>query len=505
MKSGFFACIAVLFVSGIAFSQHWPVVNTIPNHVDAYSPLYTAGTNGDMCAAINNAILAANGSSPHTSLVVDARGFTGVRGCESNPFHGANVSVKLLLGASTAILTSITWYSPAVTFRIEGELAGNIAISGGTTIVGSGPDCGGITMGTVTYNSSTHACTFTDNDNNSMSVPVLSTAGGAGGESSSYYVTFGVNHDPLPAGNYYPIIVMGGQGSSEKSGFDSDSDAWMLSHLKIDLGGNTGSIGVYSLNNQERTIINDVRIGFACGTAVAGGVTPVNCVGVMGDRVEYSAGTVTSGVPARAGSTRMSIEHFNFAGELAQDCASCYGIVYNGSPIAIDLSSTGCVGSAAYVNQSLTGGAFNVNSPSTQISVSAAGASCGASGTACHITGPPTAGYGTGDNTSAGCTIQTDGSGHLTFINVVTTGGANYPNSQVTGGPMLFDINCAGDVSPTGRVEACFWEEGTINTQVSHLHVINPIPGTYAIERGVTELCRAGFLPMWIPVGTHCT
>lgn len=42
MRSKSYACFAVLFVSSFASSQQWRVVNTIPNHVDAYSPVFWA-------------------------------------------------------------------------------------------------------------------------------------------------------------------------------------------------------------------------------------------------------------------------------------------------------------------------------------------------------------------------------------------------------------------------------------------------------------------------------
>jgi len=70
--------------------------------VDATSPVYTSGTSGDMCRAINNAYLSANFTG-----TVDARGFTGTQACTVNPFDAANKPVELLLNRTVNIVTGV--------------------------------------------------------------------------------------------------------------------------------------------------------------------------------------------------------------------------------------------------------------------------------------------------------------------------------------------------------------------------------------------------------------
>lgn len=498
----FFSCLSLLLILGTSlFSQ----VES-RHYLDAYNPIYTAGTAGDMCAAGNNALNTTFTANPsnnlaiRTNMLLDLSGFENNRGCMSNLFHGSaswgnNISVDILLGANTNLLQSVTQYSPNVTFRVIGQLAGNIAESGGTTFQGSGPACTGAPF-FATFTSG--VCSFTDDDGNIVSVPQLSHVGGSYGESSSYYLNFAnIPHGPVPAGTImYPLWVAGGQGSttgSEHSGMNANGDAWEFEHLKFDFGGNTNTVGIYSSNNQERTVARDIRIGFNCGTAGGGSFSPQYCFGIMGDRAGYSTGGVSSGQATQAGSTRMSVEHFNYAGELLADCPTCGGLIFEGTPNTVVFGSETCtVPPTGFIANSLTNGTID---NTTIFSVGNPGV-CSVLPTTFTVYAPPN-NYGDTPVSTAHGTVASTGTA-ITGLTLSAGSYTGYVNSPVTGGPMLFDINCAG-VSLTIRTGWCFWEEGTEGTLVSHLHVINPgVPPDYsykaAVVRGTGGVVQGGVI-----------
>jgi|GEM_PF-7131858 len=112
------------------------VVQSVSAQVDSPSIIdATVFTGTDMCQKINNAITTVI-TSP-APVTIDARGFTGMQNCGSNPFginsqnlvNAAAYTGRLLLGGVT-INTSVQWTMPNQYFWIEGIAMANVSSTG---------------------------------------------------------------------------------------------------------------------------------------------------------------------------------------------------------------------------------------------------------------------------------------------------------------------------------------------------------------------------------------
>jgi hypothetical protein len=486
----------------------------------------------DMCAKINAAYM-----SSAFAGSIDATAFAGLQPCTSNPFHGKNAVVHLYLNPTVTIITSTPWFTPQVTHSIEGLVAGNITETGGATIEACGPTVPtGVTFasGACTITSSgtvvaqfpgataisgiagtvtrTATCATTciplapgqavdivgssvAADNGFQIVgtvtgtpPTSFTFSGSGigaatGASVSTRTHFNIPHGPFPVGDYSAVVNEGGQGASEGDGWNLDGDAWLLKNVKVELGGNFNIFGVYTVNSQERSLLEQSRGGPACGTDAVGNAK--NCANVFYDRTEMPLGT---GGTQNAGITRPTIRDFNMASETGptnNNCTSCYGVVFEGSAISVQLTSTGCSQPpTAYVTSVNTSGAIQ------GIAVGNNGVGGCLTATVSHIYGAPTS-YGaplTGLQTSAAASAPIV-NGVISQINIGTAG-SGYSTALVTGGPILENIN----IAPTGsaKFQNGIWIEGVLNAEISKVHCLNLLE--YCAYFGIGTYTQGGIL-----------
>ena len=373
------------------------------------SQLYLDATQfagADMCAQINTAYSAAA-----FNAVIDARGFTGFQACNSNPFHGKNMSVQLLLG-NTQIVTSVPWWPPQNAHSIEGSAAGNSANNQGTILIACGPGA----PTSANWNGTNSTCTV-----NSISIPQFPNA--------TTTLTFNVPHGPFPTGTYACMICDGGQGTSEGSGWNSNAFAGVLKNVKLHFGGNNNVFGYYTENEQERSAFEESFCGFYGST---------NDACTFHDRTEAPTG--------QAGPTHFAIHDSNLNPNLSADSSSDYGVVVEGSDITIAFTQGTCASlPTAWVTSVSGAGAVTATLIGNN-----GGSGCGTTHPTCTITGAPPTYQGT-LVTNATCTPVIS-SGVVTSL---TIGGTNsgYPQGFIGGGPdEINNFTAAGSANP-GRMQ----------------------------------------------------
>lgn len=302
-------------------------------YVDATQfPSNRTGFPNDICAKINYALNFAAGNtippvSPATVFTIDARGFTGVQACNSNPFGippgrtaGLNLPIRLLLG-NVVIVTSAPWFTPAFAHSIQGIVPG-FQFTGfeGTVIAACGPGLNGVNG--INYNvntSSPNTCSWAGG-----SVPQFP-------QSTAVTLTFTIAHGPFPKSSSLPpgsapyacVICGGGEGpTGDGSGWSTNGSGEEIRDLRIDIGGNSNIFGYYTQNEMERNVLELMQIGGFGSQSPVSGVTATssNAADMFYDDTE---------TPASNPASRNVIRDISLLGNYG--CGSlCYGIVYEG-------------------------------------------------------------------------------------------------------------------------------------------------------------------------------
>jgi hypothetical protein len=359
----------------------------------------------DMCAKINAAYLALGTAGG----VVDARAFQGPQGCNSNPFHGKNYSVVLLLGGVTTV-TSVPWYTPQQSHEIRG-IGGT-----GTVIQGCGPASSG-------WSSVTSNCT-----EGTVTVPQFPDA--------TNTLSFSWPHGPFATGTYAALINDGGEGTSEGSAWNSDAFGGRADSLKLDCGGNNNCFGYYTRNEQERSGLFNVTCG-DLGTGSACG---------FWDRMGANV--------AQSGPTHYAVRDVNMNANLTSDSASTYGLVFEGAQIEVNLTGGGGSGATAWVT-GVSGGVIS-------------GLTLGYPGSS--YTSAPTCTINTTASPTTVATCSTTEAGGVVTGISLTNAGAGYNNGLFGGGPdEVSNITMAGGANP-GRIEDGVWLEGYDDPHLGYLH-----------------------------------
>lgn len=265
----------------------------------------------DWCAKVNAAYLAL----PSSGGVIDARGFSSPQACNSNPYHGANKSVIVLL-PSGIIVSSVPWYTPSTPNAIFGTVSGNGNSNQGSIIDFCGPQSG--TWGGAN-------CTA-----NAVTVPQFPNA--------TNQLTFhNAPHGPFPPGTYACGICSGGQGSSEQQGWNNDGFAHIVEHVKLLMGGNTNVFAFYSANDEERSFVNDVNV-----SNVGNGSSNANSAGFFYDRTEAANG--------QSGPTHFRMGNVAFGtGTQTVSSTSTWGAVFEMGNAPCVVSGGGGLGATCYV------------------------------------------------------------------------------------------------------------------------------------------------------------
>lgn len=482
--------------SGTGYTQGYPVIGgpagnftnvLVPSAMALDASQFPGAP--DMCAQINAAYL-----SPQFTGTIDATAFSGVQECVSNPFHASNAIVHLYLNPKVVIITSVPWFTPQVTHSIEGLVAGDIggpvtgAPFGGATIEACGPTVPKAVQSLgLTWNTTFSRCQYSPAGTTLWSInpfPDTSLA-------DTVVLGFNIPHGPFPPGTYSCILCIGGEGGlttvSEGLGWNQDGDASRISGIKIDLGGANNVFGYYTMASQERTELIDTRGGPACGGT---GVASQYCADVFYDRAEAPIGTGMN----NAGTTRPVIRDFNMASEATATCTSCYGIVFEGSNILLQVTQGTCNSQPiAYVNKVTTGNAIATGGYTV---VNNGGGACpisGAGAPTCTINGAPlTLSVSTGlpphvlsgtDITipTAHCSPNIVG-GVITYpFFTLMSPPSSFSTSFFTGGPIFEDIN----IDPASQFRNGVWIEGVSNAEVSKVHCLDL--SDYCVSFGVNN------------------
>jgi len=456
------------------------------------SQYYTSSMNGDMCAAINAAIADAVSKGIFT---VDARAFTGLQACKSDPYHNEFVPIHILLSGKVTIITSTPWTTPALPNVLTGEVGGNTADTAGARIMGCG-SVAGLATG-VTFTAGTGGWPASGSPGNCafnstiLGVTIQNTSGHAGtvtelnGTTAAFQMTFhsGITHGPFPSGTYQAVIEIGaernnGDGYGADTSNNSDCDDTWISNVAISTGGDQNTFGIYDPCSQEKTTISHVRLG-CCG-----GGANWNAAGAFFDRTEYAYGNGNA-----AGVTRPVISDVNLAGEMTSQCntasAACYGIVFQGSAIQCVVSGGGGSGGTCYVPQgAVSGGSISLSAGAVVV----ANPGTGYSGTATVTLSGPGQTWGSALNQTASCTAAESG-GFLTTI-TCSSGGMNYPGAVQTGGPMITHVAVAG--AAAAKLWDAIYIDGTGLTEIKNVHNINA--ANYAVEWGITTFNSGGVI-----------
>jgi hypothetical protein len=401
-------------------------------------------TASDMCAQINAAIVqGASSSSPATIYTIDARHFTGVQGCASNPFAGENVPVRLLLG-NVFIVTSAPWFTPRIPHAISGIVSGEPDLSpfAGTIIAACGPGLNGVAGITYATVTSPHKCTF----GASGSVPTFPQAG-------SSVLTFNFIHGPFPTGTYSCVICGGGEDSTgDGNGWNMLGAGEEIHDLRIDVGGNNNIFAYYTMNEMERSLYQLIRFG-GFGSALSGAST--NAAGMFFDDTESPNG--------QPGPARNVIRESTFTGDVGA-CSTCYGIAYEGSKYTIVFPS--CTGANPPIAEVTTVSGGSITGMQVVYGGSVGGCAPGSSTTYTVYAAPST--YGASPISGSG-TASENASQQVTGITAFPSG-SSWPQPGFTGGPTIENVNLFSGSSVGQTITDGVWMQGVVNPNVGHLH-----------------------------------
>jgi hypothetical protein len=431
------ACLAlvVLFAPVISRAQYtnaW---------VDASSPVFTNGTNGDICLAINNAYLSAGFTG-----TIDARGFTGPQACNTQPFVGANKYVELLLNRNVQIVTSQSWWTPQVGHIIDGGTNGNNS-NQGAILAACGP-------GNHFWVSPSGPCSGVG--------PFSATV-----NQISTNLTFNVAHGPWPGGASYTCLICdGGQGTGSGStgvgiGWNLDAFSSQIRGLRLDLGGNTNIIGLYTLNEEENSNWNTI----SCGDYAASGAVATNVACFSIDHTEASLN--------QSGPGNFVLDGVSVGGPtlITMDASQSYGGMALGENIT--LVWLGCtVAPVAFVTgvAPLVGGGGMI----TGIAVQNGGTCSSPTVTANFPSSMGSIMSGKWNNpTTAGNAVLTANvmGGSVQSVTISSTSGTNtnYPVGFVGGMKRISTLSLNG-ASSTARLNGGLIIEGQSNIEVSDIH-----------------------------------
>lgn len=265
----------------------------------------------DICSKINACYLSINTTSTRAGII-DATGFPigSTQACNSNPFAGANKSGQLLLGPYT-IATSATWITPQRKFSIIGTgqssplgSAGNTNSAENTII----EPCiaNGNPVGCTAALQQTNNLLFLDTSGGTTCPGTIGTCRQHGPFSASSSGLTG-------AGNYYALIALGGNNyPSTGCGSGPVGADWTMSsfggqliNIAFDMQGLNGIIGIYSGNEQERSLIRDISV-MNYGGAAAG----LEGAGLMWDRNSYNLSDTCASASGNGGPSHYIIEHY---------------------------------------------------------------------------------------------------------------------------------------------------------------------------------------------------
>ena len=360
-----------------------------------------------IAAAIASATYCPN-TGNNVGCIIDARDMTGTDLIwKSNPFHGNNRAVTLLLGPHTYV---------ACYPIVSGQ--------NGYDVFGTG------SSGSIAQDSIIRAGTAAD---------------GCAGDfpNGTSQLTFSWAHGPFAAGTYAGLYNDGGTPSTDTPTGTADTFGGRLEHLRLDCNNlATCSFGYFTSTEEERSGLYDVSIS---------GVT--NACGFW-DR-QYQIGQNNSG--GGSGPT-----HFGFNDVTCSQPATgattntVYGFVYEGNTTHITFTGVGGgSGASAYVL--INSGTDNPNSTGVVLNAGS-GYPNGAGAVPCTLD----AVVGSGST----CSATTDGSGHVVSIAFAGSPSGTYSGAQVPGGGFSF-----GKATITGTASialaAGIWSEGSYNASIS--------------------------------------
>lgn len=442
--------------------------------------LNASGVNGDVCLAINKAIIAAINAGIG-KVIWPLSGFWA---CNTNMWQAVGgvspgaATIELEFTATgksaattTALIMSVAQYTPYIGANIHSPQAATSGLTQGTVWVLCGPEltAAGIYSGGV--------CTFNDGGGTQRMVNQPATTN----------VTFNIAHGPFAAGNYMFAVGLQGEGISTDAfpagmGWNRDGGTTNFQGIAVSCGGNTGCFDIYDLNGDENTKLRDFRVSGAASSS-----SP--WAGVFFDRTECCFNQIGKGW------ARPSIEHLNMAGlGLTAANNQAYGIVMLGSDITVVTTALGsCGGTLAtlkmWVTSVNTSGVItgvqndpNNNGGGTCVTPTFAvygAANCWNSATG-NIAGGTVAGCtaGSGSNNTAGnfglnttatlAAVVANG-----YLIGATIGGppVGYGTSFITGGTEFDWIDIAG--APGFNMAEGVYIDGVGRQSTKHVHCIN--------------------------------
>jgi hypothetical protein len=379
--------------------------------LDASSSIFAANTGGDMCKAINNAYLSVGlATGTFFTGTIDARGFTGVQACNTDPFSGSqNHYIYLLLNSNVQIVTSVGWFTPQRAHVIDGGAPGSEDIPTstdlGARIVACGP--------TAPHWTGTEC----DIPFGSTTVPVLEI---------NTNLKFNVHHGPFAAGNYTCILCIGGG----QSGWNTDAFGAVLKGVRVELGGNSNIFGVYTKNAQETSEWSKIR----CGGYGANS----NSACAFVDRVEAST-------PGQSGPDNFLIDDWSIGANLTADGVNDYGVVSEGEDVVIEFTGMTCTTSypLAFVTGVTSGGVIT-SAQLQSVGSGCTGTSLGANAYYPNTTGSFSLGQWTNTPQNGGATFNVILSGGSVSTFGLLLGGTGYPGSFLGGPRAIKNVTVVG-------------------------------------------------------------
>ncbi|MGO9649365.1 MAG: hypothetical protein ACLPOO_15065 [Terriglobales bacterium] len=400
--------------------------------------------------------------------MIDARSFTGVQACNSNPFAGFNLSVRLLLG-NVFIVTSVPWWTPQADHSIEGVATGTYSSTlpslsaMGTTIAACGA---GLNHTVIWGGSSCLGGAVNVFPNGPTGVPATLPA-------------FTVPHGPfqnLTANANACLLCGGGENGTlpEGSGWNSNGAGEQISNVTLDLGGGNGAgtgpavFGYYSLSSQERTTFSNMKWA---------DYSPQGGAGYFFDRTEAPTGTGAPGAPNPAGATRPVLRDQSLVGA-GPTCPNllCYGIVQEGANITIAFGSTSSTTAACNPYPILWVTGVNSSGMITGVAIGYGG-NCPLSTRSlltCNIYGA-SASYpwnttGNLDPFAPCLSLLTFSGSGISSIALPISSASGFPPFPLgfsSGGMILENVNMFA--SP-GLIQDGLWMDGVVNPLIGHLH-----------------------------------
>jgi hypothetical protein len=410
-------CFALMFLHHpVAFGQFtgaW---------LDASSTIFTSGAGGDMCKAIN-AAYQSTGLTTGTFFTgtIDARGFTGVQPCMTDPFGGGQSHYTyLLLNSNVQIVTGVGWFTPANAHVIDGGTPGGPVSTGsdiGAKIIACGPAApgwNGTSLCNITVGGALVAVSqITTNPN----------------------LKFNVHHGPFAAANYTCILCIGGG----QSGWNTDAFGAVLKGVRIELGGNSNIFGVYTKNAQETSEWSKVRCGgYGSNYLTMHPLGNSNSACAFVDRVEASA-------PGQSGPDNFVIDDWSIGADLFADGVNDYGIVSEGEDVVIEFTGMTCTISypVAFVT-GVTAGGVITSAQLQSVGSGCTGATPGATAWYPNTTGGFSSGQWSNTPQNGGATFSVI----LTMGSVSTfgllLGGTGYPGSFLGGPRAIKNVTVVG-------------------------------------------------------------